>query len=258
MDLDISDILDDWPYERGQISARKVRGRDGKDKIQLRLDLGVLQMEATGRPDGERPHGCESLLAYYEHLLEGRRQEDGSDEHFELDERACELLRNEAMMFYHRYLAGFVLEDYEAVMRDTARNLRVMDFCNRYACDESDRYALEHFRPYVVMMRTRAGGLLALRDNRPKAALGAVKRGVREIEQFRRRFGRSKSAAGSGELIILRTLLKQIERRIPPDPVKDIKKKLTLAVKEERYEEAAQLRDRLGRMSRRRRASGDK
>ena len=44
MSFDISDILADWPYEPGQISARKITGDDGKEKIQLRLDLGLLQM----------------------------------------------------------------------------------------------------------------------------------------------------------------------------------------------------------------------
>ena len=37
--------------------ARKIVGEDGKEKLQVRLDLGLLQMELNGRPDGERPHG---------------------------------------------------------------------------------------------------------------------------------------------------------------------------------------------------------
>ena len=32
----------------------------------MRIDLGLLQMELDGRPDGQRPHGFESLLDYYE------------------------------------------------------------------------------------------------------------------------------------------------------------------------------------------------
>jgi len=66
---DIKPILADWPHEPGKISVRKIRGRDGRVKIQLRLDLGLLQMEAEGRPDGERPYGHESLLEHYEQLL---------------------------------------------------------------------------------------------------------------------------------------------------------------------------------------------
>ena len=66
MSLDISRILEDWPFEPGKVTARRIQGDDGRAKIQLRLDLGLYQMEATGRPDGQRPHGCDTLLAYYE------------------------------------------------------------------------------------------------------------------------------------------------------------------------------------------------
>ncbi len=32
----------------------------------MRIDLGLIQLETTGRPDGERPEGHESLLEYFE------------------------------------------------------------------------------------------------------------------------------------------------------------------------------------------------
>lgn len=249
MNLDISHILNDWAYDSGQISARKIRGRDGTDKIQLRLDLGLLQMEPTGRPDGLRPRGHESLLHYYEHQLRRRRRKDSSDTSFELDEQACELLRNEAAMYYHRYLAEFVLEEYEAVVRDTSRNLRLMDLCGTYAQEESDRYILTQYRPYVLMMRTRARGLLALRDNRPKAALAAVREGMKEIEGCYEGFEDEAPEDGTREVAILRALVKEIEDRIPPDPVKRVEKALSVAVREERYEDAASLRDQLRSMT---------
>jgi len=66
MSLDLNTILKDWPHESGAIKVRKVAGLDGREKLQLRIDLGVLQMEMSGRPDGVRPHNCESLLAYHQ------------------------------------------------------------------------------------------------------------------------------------------------------------------------------------------------
>ena len=45
MTLDIGHILNDWPYEPEKISARLIQGDDEHQKIQVRLDLGVLQME---------------------------------------------------------------------------------------------------------------------------------------------------------------------------------------------------------------------
>ena len=67
---DIAPVLRGWEYEPGSINVRKISGLDGREKIQMRLDLGLLQMEVTGRPDGERPHGCESLLEYFEKRLD--------------------------------------------------------------------------------------------------------------------------------------------------------------------------------------------
>ena len=54
---DIGHILKGWEYEAGTINVRRITGNDGQPKLQMRLDLGLLQMEMDGRPDGERPHG---------------------------------------------------------------------------------------------------------------------------------------------------------------------------------------------------------
>jgi len=245
MSLDIGRILAEWPYEPGQLTARRIVGEDGKEKIQLRVELGILQMEATGRPDGQRPHGFESLLDYYLHELEKYKNDNGSNIGFELDEQACELLRSEGVMYYHRYLAEFILEDYEAVERDTLRNLRLMDFCNVYAREESDRYVLEQYRPYVLMMHTRARANLALRSNRPKLALASIQKGIRKIKKFYRRFGQEEAAETSGEIAILEAMAKEIQLRIPADPIKRLRERLARAVREERYEEAAALRDQI-------------
>lgn len=245
MSLDISHILNDWPHRGGEVVARKIAGDDGRDKIQLRLDLGLLQMETSGRPDGQRPNGCESLLEFHEHRLEQYRQQHGSDEGFDLDEQACQLLREEAIMYYHRYLAEFVLEDFEGVERDTSRNLRAFDFCQRLAAEESDRFLMEQHRPYVLMMRSRARAMSALRDNRPKVAMAAVREGMDGIKGFFRHYQREQDLPQCGEYAILKALAKEIENRLPKDPLQQIRRELAKAIREERYEDAASLRDRL-------------
>ena len=60
MNLDLDNILGDWPHEPGQIKVRKILGNDGLEKLQLRIDLGLIQMDVTGRPDGLKPHGFDS------------------------------------------------------------------------------------------------------------------------------------------------------------------------------------------------------
>lgn len=245
MNVDIGSILNDWPFEPGQVSARRIRGADGRDKIQLRLDMGLLQMEVTGRPDGTRPRGAESLLDFHEQQLDDHRQRTGGESGFHIDEDDCELLRNEAQMYYHRYLAEFVLEDYDAVERDTLRNLRVMDFLNQHAQEESDRYAMDQYRPYVLMMHTRARARLAAGQNRVKAAVSELRSGIEQITQFYRKWDQEDAIAESGELAVLRAMIAELETRVPVDPVQRLQKELARAIREERYEEAASIRDQL-------------
>ena len=119
---DITSILKGWDYEAGTINVRKVPGSDGQPKLQMRLDLGLLQMELSGRPDGRHPHGCESLLDYFEGQLADHKRRHGTEIGFQLTANQCELLREEAVQYYQRYLSLFVLEEFPGVVRDTARD----------------------------------------------------------------------------------------------------------------------------------------
>src|SRR2546429_2221454 len=69
MDFDISHLLQAWEYKPGQVVVRKFKGKDGREKIQLRVDLGLLQMNVQGRPDGKRPFGHPSLFEYHKSRL---------------------------------------------------------------------------------------------------------------------------------------------------------------------------------------------
>src|SRR5687768_15174521 len=153
---DILPLLKGWDYEPGTINVRKINGLDGKPKLQMRLDLGLLQMELTGRPDGAKPHGYDSLLEYYQDKLNEHRRTNGSELGFHLTGSECQSLREEAVMYYHRYLSLFVLEEFPGVVRDTARNLKVLDMCGTYAINQEDRLVLEQYRPYIMMMNVRA------------------------------------------------------------------------------------------------------
>ena len=87
MSFDISSLLSDWEFEPGKVMVRRFKGDDGQDKIQLRVDLGILQMNAEGRPDGKRPFGHESLFDHFKSKLIAFEK---SDEDFSLSEEECE------------------------------------------------------------------------------------------------------------------------------------------------------------------------
>ena len=244
---DILPLLKGWDYEPGTINVRKISGIDGAPKLQMRLDLGLLQMEMTGRPDGVRPHGCESLLDYFETQLKDHRTRNGTELGFHLTSSQCQSLREEAVMYYHRYLSLFVLEEFPGVVRDTARNLRVLDLCGKFAVNEQDRLVLEQYRPYITMMNTRARASLLFKEKRYGEAMDAVKDGLGRIKDFFARFGQEDAFAHSNEVKVLKKFAREIRRKLPVDPVQKLQTQLDRAVKREHYEEAARLRDEITR-----------
>ena len=247
--LDLAPLLAGWEYEPGTINVRKVPGIDGRDKLQMRLELGILQMETTGRPDGTRPHDCDSALEYQEHrLADYRAANNDLSDGFALSRDDCRELRDEAALYYQRYLSLYALAEYEGVMRDTARNLRVLDLCSKYARRRHDRLLLEQYRPYIIMMGTRAATQIQLRRKNFSEALQLVRAGLGRIKKFFIGFGQPEAYDACDEVRALKRLGRSIRRRLPVDPRELLERKLRKAVKAEDYELAARLRDELAAM----------
>jgi len=253
---DITPVLKGWDYESGTINVRKINGIDGTPKLQMRLDLGLLQMEMSGRPDGARPHGHESLLDYFEAQLAEHKKTNGSDLGFHLSSEQCQSLREESLMYYQRYLSLFVLEEFAGVVRDTSRNLRLLDLCSKFAMEEQDKLVLEQYRPYITMMNARASAYLQLKSGRPAEALRTVESGLSSIKDFFERFGQEEAYGRSNEVRVLKRFAREIRRKLPVNPMDRLQRKLEKAVKKEAYEEAARLRDKITALQNRRNAGG--
>ena len=58
---DLTDLFQSWPAQAGRINARRIDGADGRPKLQVRIDLGILQMEMEGRPDGQQQLALQSI-----------------------------------------------------------------------------------------------------------------------------------------------------------------------------------------------------
>ena len=52
---DIDYILSGWEYKPCMVQARMVQAPGGRQVIQMRVDLGLLQIEAAGRVGGCAP-----------------------------------------------------------------------------------------------------------------------------------------------------------------------------------------------------------
>lgn len=273
---DLTPILNDWQFEPGTINVRIIEGIDQLPKIQVRLDLGIIQMNIDGRPDGQRPNGFSSLLEYVEMRIDEAQEfgpepvsdEDGSfaidaaaepqltdpedqadtdadDGSITIDPETCRALREEAAQYYHRYVALLVLEDYEGVVRDTSRNLRVADVCRDYAEEEHDREMLDQVRPYIIMMRTRAVAGQALKDDVPKAAVAAVDRGLEALKDHFEAMDNADGYERSSEAQSLREMRDALVPKLPVSQKTELRDRLHEAVKRENYELAAILRNEL-------------
>ena len=245
--LDLNNLLDGWSHEPGQVKARKIAGNDGREKLQLRIDLGVIQMELQGRPDGERPFGYESLLQYHQSRA-SMAQTRGTT--YELGDIDLVGLQQEAVQYYHRYLSLFQLQDYPNVVRDTGRNLEVCDFVANHVREEEARWAFEQFRPYIIMMNTRARASIEIQGGRVGQAIRVIESGIHQIESFYRSISQPEWIETSSELAFLKEWLSEVKANLPLSPLELMERDLERAIADEAYERAAELRDAIQKLSR--------
>ncbi len=245
MSLDLNDLLRDWPHEPGKLKVRKILGTDGKEKIQLRIDLGLIQMETSGRPDGQRPHHCESLFDW--HVGRARRKEK-QGESYTLSPEEVSDVQYESIQYYHRYISLFQLGDFAGVMRDTQRNLDLFDFVFEHAPAELAEMLDQH-SPYVLMMNTRAKASIEIEREEFAGAVRVIQRGMGKIRAFYEKNGGPEAADSSPELSFLAEWLEEVRRKQPLSKLEKMQREMDRAIETEAYERAAELRDAIRALS---------
>lgn len=242
MSQDLRPILAGWDFDPDRVQVRIITGDDGSEKIQMRIDLGLMQMETNGRPDGDRPEGFESMLDLYE------SQQAAAAGEFTLGPEQCAILMREGLQYYHRYLSAFHLQRYDLVARDTARNLRLFAFVVKHAVRQRDRIEFDRYRPYVTMMHYRALASEDLAAGDHRAALEHVDDGIGAIRRFLADYGQEDHEGECAELQFLLQWRKDLEHEKPIGPLERLEQQLEVSVKLENYEEAARIRDQIQRL----------
>ncbi|MBI5832558.1 MAG: UvrB/UvrC motif-containing protein [Armatimonadetes bacterium] len=245
--LTIAPILDSWELEPGAQSIRVVPGLDGHAKLQVRVDLGLLQLEMDGRPDGACPHGHSSLLDFHTERLEDYRRSYGSVDGFRINSSECKEICDEASLYYHRYISLHQIGRFLDVARDTARNLRAVDFLSRYAAAREDSWPLEQYRPYITMMNALARASTHLSECDHAAAERVLATAMAAVRHFGGEHVGQVDV--TGELDILGQRLRDVQSERPKSELDLLQRRLSLAVEREDYEQAAGLRDRLRHLS---------
>ena len=246
VNFDISQLLEQWDYKAGHVAVRKFKGRDGKEKIQMRVDLGLLQMNAEKRPDGKRLFGYDSLFDYYQaRLYKYLTAHEGSAEGFKLKPEDCAKLQLEALQYHHRYVCLLQLADYPGVVRDAERNLEVFAFARKNAESEELAWSLLQFQPQLMMILTRARAMQAMEAGDYPGAIELVKHELDRIRDFYREHSRTDLLEPSGEIHSLESWLLEISANRPLSAREKLEQALSEAVQREDYEKAAQMRDAL-------------
>lgn len=246
MDFDISHLLEQWDYSPGQVVVRKFKAKDGVEKIQLRVDLGLLQMNLEGRPDGKRPLGHVSLFDFYKaKLYKHLAANNGSDDDFELKLEDCAKLQLESLQYHHRYICLLQLDDYDRVIRDTQRNLEVFEFVAHYAESEEVAWTLLQFQPQLLMIRTRALASNELKTDNFEEAVERVESGVEAIREFFRKHMHVELMETSGEIQSLERWREDLLVKRPLSEREKLEHALQEAIRREDYQKAAECRDAL-------------
>jgi hypothetical protein len=233
----LDEVLEDWPYDPATISVRLVAASDEREVIQMRVEMGLLQLEIVGRPDGHRPEGADT---YFDYLLQLEMTE--GDE-FTMSEEQCFECDREFVQFYHRRICWLALQQYDNAVRDAEHSLGLMDFCKRHSPDEQWTLTHEQYRPFVMYHRIQSKALAILESDAPEEAIQYINLGLDELRkvfvdhEVEEMFDDDELV---GRLVELReTLRSQFEVG------KTLQERLAEAIAKEQYELAARLRDQL-------------
>lgn len=244
--LDLRKLLASWSYDP-ENNVRITRGADDRELLQVRLPLGIEQYELEGRPDGQRPHDRESILDFYLEQLQVV-QATAAAPAFVLTPEQCAELFEEGMLFYFRYLHLFQLGDWRRTVRDTARNLRLYDFVQRYAHREEDRRQLEKWRPYILRMHGIARAMMELDQHNQAGALEIVRGALRKIQSLPEMEDETFQFERQRSIRALQDFAEHIDRSRPLTELERMEKGLREAVAAQEFEHAAELRDRIRRL----------
>ncbi len=230
-------LLADWPFSAGQVLVRKIQGADGRDVLQMRVDLGLMQIECADRPDGVKPEG---FSTYYDYLISLALAEGDL---FQLDEEQANEIDREFYQFYHRRICWLTLKMYPEAVQDAQHTLALMDFSSAHSPDREWSLLHEQYRPFVMFHKIQAKALIELEDSEPAPALQAIDKGLEELAIVFEKYDASEHFEEDMFVTKLREMRTSILEHYEIGPT--LAEQLAEAIAAEQYELASELRDRM-------------
>jgi len=208
----------------------------------MRIDLGILQIEPNGRPDGARPHGAPT---YFDHLKKQAALAARAERPFTLSEDQCQEADREFIQFYHRRICWLALRNYARAIADAEHTLTFMDFVREHSPGEEYTQAHEQYRGFVIFQRTQAAAAQAVENDDPERAVDEIQSGLDLLRQFFAAYDAEEQMEEDGMVQQLRKMEKSLRQTHNIDET--LREQLARAVANEEYETAARLRDELRR-----------
>jgi hypothetical protein len=234
---DIDSLLKSWEFRPGEVTARLIKTRSGREVLQMRIDMGVVQMETELRPDGQRPGGAET---YYDYLVgEAIRTGDA----FRLSQEQCAESDREFVQYYQRRLCWLALREYRRAAHDADHSLAFMDFVHRHSPDEEWTLSHEQYRPFVLFHRVQSAALAALEETGPEASISEINTGLARFRDLFARYDAMDQYADDELVRRLEQMRESVRERYEVGRTLD--EQLAEAVRAENYELAARIRDQL-------------
>ena len=262
LNLDLNEVIAGWDCPPGEMVARVVRGQRGEELLQLRVDLGVLQMYPDGRPDGQLYHGLPSVLDYLQHELRVGRDAI-SGEHWQALERELAQINYRRMALANVAEEALRTQDEALAMRQLVRVLRDIERCEvaLRMQEEAVGGPCGHSHLWPTLIFNQARLLCQLRvieedydDAIEVAQAGAT--GLRDLlDNGESEFGLEAEFGGEEDeglfadpeseedvgVVYLTELSRQL--RVQYDIELTLRERLEIALDEEEYETAAELDD---------------
>lgn len=233
----IDDILKGWEYDPESVSVRVVSGEDQRQLLQMRIDMGIMQIEVEDRPDGEKPHGFPTYLDY---LL---NQIDLQGQDLILNDEQCNEVDREFMQYYHRRICWRQLHRFDLALQDADHTLALMDVCKKHSPDDQWTLAHEQYRPFVMYHRTEAAAHKALEAEGAEEAIAQINVGLESLREVFREYEAEEQF--DDDELVKRLISLREEWRHQYEVGATLKERLADAIAKEEYELAAKLRDQL-------------
>ena len=248
---DLTPLIQAWDFNPDS-NVRKIKGADGVQKVQVRVDQGafqgILQLSLDGRPDGKKPHGHDFALDYYCDLLEEYRRGNQGETGFSLDSDACRELFEEGARVYGRYAFLLQIKDYDRVIRDTERNMELFRFVNTYGEGEEDRLNLEKWWPYILRVNATARSMVVQGRGDFDRALEIVAEAREQIDELGEVDAEEFFVERKRSQDALDELEESLRSERPPSRTEKLEQELQDAIDQEDFERAASIRDELNEL----------